>query len=262
MQVFIRKKYRCIYITQLKHTHMGFIASSTTLSATAYLTELGRQYLFDTAQTPRRTVLSNGQTIDRLKITRFSLGDPDVNYDLPIIPVSGEILDLSGENETSVKGTKGRMLTCLISPGDSDLPKDSIELVEYKGTQKEIRFDIIQSSSNARLSNLKAVVTQQLMTFVDGELVSDGVYIVTPTNYGKNVLKNNELVIILKEPTLTQAGYRLRIIYPTTGSNYNKMTFQFEKAEATRATITQAVTTTVTTVPVGTTVSDSIVTTG
>ena len=222
---------------------MGFIASATTLTATAYLTELGRQYLFDTPNNPRRTVLPNGQTIDRLKITRFSLGDPDVNYDIPDILVSGQVPDLSGENETSVKGTKGRMLTDLISPGDSDLPKDSISLIEYKATQNQIRFDIIQASQNGGATNLKTVVTQQLMTFVEGDLVSDGVYVVTPTNYGKNILKNNELVIILKEPTLTQTGYRLRILYPTTGDNYNKMTFQFEKAEVTNSTITQTLTT-------------------
>lgn len=226
---------------------MGFIPSATTLYAEAYLTELGRQYLFDTTQNPRRTVLPNGQTIDRLKIASFSLGDPDVNYNLPLLPISGEIPDLSGENETSVKGAKGRMLTDLISPGDSDLPKDDIDVVEYKATQKEILFDMKQS-----VANLKTIITQQLMTFVDGSLVSDGVYVVSPTNYGKNVLKNNELIIVLREPSLTQVGYRLRIFYPTTGNNYNKMTFQFEKADTTSATVHQTVVNTVTAVPIST----------
>lgn len=219
---------------------MGFIASSATLSATAYLTELGRQYLFDAQQNPRRVTLSNGQTIDRLKIASFSLGDPDVNYDIALELESGDVPDISGENETSVKGTKGRALTNLISPEDSDLPNDDIETVEYKATQNQVKWDMAQ-----RLDVLKTVVTQQLMTFVDGDLVSDGIYSITPTNYGKNVLKNNELIIILKAPTLTQPGYRLRIIYPTTGSNYNKITFQFEKAAAQMAVVTQSVTTNV-----------------
>lgn len=238
---------------------MGFIASSSTLSATAYLTELGRQYLFDTPNNPRRVVLPNGETIDKLKITRFSLGDPDVNYDLPDILVSGQVPDLSGENETSVKGAKGRQLTDLISPGDSDLPKENISLVEYKATQSQIRFDIIQASPNAKVANLKAIITQQLMTFVDGDLVSDGVYIVTPTSYGKNLLKSNELIIVLREPTATQTGYRLRIIFPTTGDNYNKMTFQFEKADVAKATVVQTVTTTVTAVPVNTTIASTTI---
>jgi hypothetical protein len=228
---------------------MGLIASSDTLYAVAYLTELGRQYLFDAQQNPRRINLPNGQTIDRLKITNFSLGDPDINYDLALHLVSGDVPDLSGENETSVKGTKGRTLNNLISPEDSDLPNDDIDTVEYKGSQTDVKWDMAQ-----RVEVLKPVVTQQLMTFVDGDLVSDGLYSVTPTNYGKNVLKNNELVIILKEPTLTQDGYRLRIMYPTTGSNYNKMTFQFEKASASKAIITQTVTNTVTNVS-----ADSIV---
>jgi hypothetical protein len=203
---------------------MGKIAPSSAVTATAYLTELGRQYLFDNPSKPRYLNLEDGTTVDLLKMERFSLGDPDVNYNISVLLESGDVPDLSGENETDVKGAKGRELDNLISPGDAFL-KVNADTVEYKVSREEIKFDL----RNA-LSKIPGVVTQQLLTYIDGELYDDGKYIITPDNYGKIKLQNNELVIMLKEPTATQAGYRLRIFFPTVGSNYNKMTFQFERA--------------------------------
>lgn len=221
---------------------MGFISSSSTVYAQAYLTELGRAYLFDSPAKPRYITLANGQTIDRLKIVRFSLGDPDVNYNLPLPLISGDIPDLSGENEECVTGAKGRMLTNIISPGASTIPGTDIETVEYKSTLKQIVYNLT-SAPNL----LPVVITQQLTTFIDGILVNDGVYIVTPTNYGPNKLQNNELVITLKEPSSTQDGYRLRIFFPSTGSNYDKMTFQFEKSTTQTGTVVTNVNTTINT---------------
>ncbi len=206
---------------------MGFISSSSTVYAKAYLTELGRQYLFDSLHKPRYITLSNGQTVDRLKIERFSLGDPDVNYNLPLLLESGDIPDVTGDNEECVTGAKGRRLTNLISPGASTIPDVDITTVEYKSTQENITYNLNQAANL-----LPMVVTQQLTTFIDGLLVNDGVYYVSPNNYGPNTLQNNELVIMLKEPTLNQDGYRMRLIFPSTGNNYNKFTIQFEKASA------------------------------
>src|SRR3989304_5283615 len=204
---------------------MGSIASATTIQATAYLTELGRKYLFDSHDTPRYVTLDNGQTIDRLQIQRFSLGDSDVNYRISAQLESGDVPDLSGENETAVKGAKGRTLSCLISPGDTVLPKDTIDTVVYKTTKSNVVWDL-----GANINTLPTVITQQLMTYIDGLLVSDGAYVVNPTNYGKIKSENGELIIPIKNQTATAAGYRLRIFFPKTGSNYNKMTFQFEKS--------------------------------
>ena len=226
---------------------MGFINSASTLYANAALTETGRKYVFDAANNPRRVTLPNGQTVDKLAITSFSLGDPDVNYNIPsnLLPQSGSILDTAGSYGTGINGAENRMLMNIISPGDSDIPSGVISNVNYQQTNANIVFDMSKS-----LSTLPTVIHQQLMTFVNGSLVSDGTYLVTPTNYGSNALTNNELVITLKEPTLTQSGYRLRIFYPTTGQNYNKMTFQFEKAATQQATVATSVVQTVTAVPV------------
>lgn len=204
---------------------MGLIQSAATVYAQAYLTELGRLYLFDSPSKPRYVTLPNGQTIDRLRIERFSLGDPDVNYTLPTLLVSGDIPDLSGENEECVTGAKGRMLNNLISPGASNIPSQDINSVIYRSTHQRITYNMT-SAPNL----IPTVITQQLTTFIDGIGVNDGVYTITPTNYGPNRLQNNELIIMLKPPTPTSDGYRLRVIYPSTGSNFDKMTFQFEKS--------------------------------
>lgn len=217
---------------------MGLVPSATTVYARAYLTELGRQYLFDSLSRPRYMQLPNGQTVDRLKITRFSLGDPDVNYTIPLPLLSGDIPDLSGENENSVTGAKGRMLDNLISPGMSNIPSQNIDSVNYSSTQRIINFN-----SSTAPSVFPTVITQQLQTFVNGSLVNDGVYVVSPTSYGPNVMNNNELIITLRQPTATSRGYRLRIIYPSTGSNYNKITFQFESANQLVAVPTTTVST-------------------
>lgn len=219
---------------------MGLIASATTVYARAYLTELGRQYLFNSLSKPRYITLSNGQTVDRLKITRFSLGDPDVNYDLPLGLETGDIPDLSGENENCVTGAKGRTLNNIISPGNSNIPSSDITTVAYASTQNSINFNV-----DVAPSTFPVVTTQQLQTFVDGSLINDGVYVVTPTSYGPNVLNNDELIIVLRNPTNTTPGYRLRIFYPTTGSNYNKMTFQFEKCTISQGVIVTNVSQTV-----------------
>lgn len=219
---------------------MGLIQSATTVYARAYLTELGRQYLFDATTKPRYITLSNGRTVDRLKITRFSLGDPDVNYQLPLPLTSGDIPDLSGENENAVTGAKGRSLTNLISPGNSAIPPNDVTKVSYKTTFTQLTFD-----SQVAPSTFPTVTTQQLQTFVDGALINDGIYYVSPTSYGPNVMSNNELIIPLKAPTLTSPGYRLRIFYPSSGMNQNKMTFQFEKASQLQGTPVTTVSTTV-----------------
>lgn len=219
---------------------MGLIASATTVYARAYLTELGRKYLFNSLSKPRYLNLSNGQTVDRLKITRFSLGDPDVNYDLPLGLESGDIPDLSGENENCVTGAKGRTLNNIISPGSSTIPSTDITSVTYASTQNAINFNV-----DVAPSTFPVVTTQQLQTFVDGSLINDGVYVVTPNSYGPNILNNDELTIVLRNPTNTKPGYRLRIFYPTTGNNYNKMTFQFEKCTISQGIIVTNVSQTV-----------------
>lgn len=223
---------------------MGFLATSSTVYAQAYLTEVGRKYLFNSTNTPRYITLPNGVTVDRLKIERFSLGDSDMNYNIPILLGGGDIPDVSGENSTTVTGAKGRQLTNLISPGASNIPSVDISSLQYIPTHENVTFNLNQAANL-----LHMVTTQQLATYIDGVLVNDGVYTVTPTSYGPNSLQNNELIITLKEPTQTEPGYRMRIIFPSTGSNYNKFTIQFEKASTQTGVVVPNVITTIQNTP-------------
>ena len=235
---------------------MGKIESGTTVFARAYLTELGRQYLFNSPQKLRFQTASDGTIIDLLKIERFSLGDPDIDYDLPVRLVSGDIPDLSGENENAVTGAKGRMLSNLISPEDADFAT-SDQSLSYQITQEEITIDLSQN-----LASLPVVITQQLMTFLDGSQTEDGQYIVTPTNYGNTQAVDGVLTLILRSPTSTEAGYRLRIFYPTAGENFNKMTFQFEKGTSSTEVVEPVDTTTTSTTTTSTSTTSTSTLTG
>ena len=79
---------------------MGTIKSATTIYATAYLTEKGRQYLFNQGNI-RFDSLGN----DRLAIKSFTLSDSDMNYNMPLKLVSGEVPDITGKSEGTIKAT-------------------------------------------------------------------------------------------------------------------------------------------------------------
>jgi len=86
---------------------MGSVLSSNTVYAVAYLTDLGRKYLFDPITNHRFVTDNNGNTIDAFKIVYFSMSDPDYNYNLTqgIALESGEIANVSGKNSDCIKGS-------------------------------------------------------------------------------------------------------------------------------------------------------------
>lgn len=209
---------------------MGAITSADTIYATAYLTEIGRQYLFQDNNHPRFVELSDGTKVDRLKIERFSLGDPDINYKIPFNLNSGQVPDLSGENEYNITGAKGRTLKHLISPSDSILG-DGEETLEYTTSQGDIVIDL-----NKDLSKISTVYTQELLTLLNEEPTLESTYELLPKNFGNSQVKDNQLIINLKEATETTPGYRMRILYPTIESDNNVCTIQFEKSNILKST--------------------------
>jgi len=86
---------------------MGHVLSSDTIYAVAYLTDLGRKYLFDPITNNRFTSDGLGGTIDAFKIVYFSMSDPDYNYDISSsYPFqTGDISNVSGKNDDCIKGT-------------------------------------------------------------------------------------------------------------------------------------------------------------
>ena len=83
---------------------MGHILSSETIYAAAFLTEIGRQYLFDPMANKRFDLDTD---IDAFKIVYFSMSDPDYNYNVTsgIQFETGDIANISGKNEDCIKGT-------------------------------------------------------------------------------------------------------------------------------------------------------------
>ena len=86
---------------------MGQILSSNTVYAVAYLTETGRNYLFDPMNSGRFVLDVNNIQVDLFKIKSFSMSDPDVNYNMStgILLESGDVINITGKNEGAIKGT-------------------------------------------------------------------------------------------------------------------------------------------------------------
>ena len=116
---------------------MGQVLSATSVYANAYLTKKGRGYLFNQDNSRFVTDSTSGVLIDFLKITHFSMSDPDTNYRLlsGVIFESGDVPDISGKNESCIKGTALNDETNLIAydPGKiiSTNSTDSKFVVEY-----------------------------------------------------------------------------------------------------------------------------------
>ena len=119
---------------------MGHVLSSSTIYATAYLTDKGREYLYDPIKSNRIITDENGNLIDLFRIQYFSLSDPDYNYnvdsDYPL--ETGDIANVTGKNEGCIKGTalsneENLILVNYESEG-SDFPDiDRLELLPSNG---------------------------------------------------------------------------------------------------------------------------------
>lgn len=79
---------------------MGKIASATTVYATAYLTEKGRQYLFN-----QSNIRFDSSGNDLFKIETFTLSDADNNYKTTFTLESGDVPDVTGKSEGCLKAT-------------------------------------------------------------------------------------------------------------------------------------------------------------
>lgn len=84
---------------------MGQVLSASSVYSVAYLTEKGRELLFNENNSRFMTNPLTGQQVDLFKITSFSLSDPDMNYKLNdgYRLQSGEVPDLTGKNENCIK---------------------------------------------------------------------------------------------------------------------------------------------------------------
>jgi hypothetical protein len=96
---------------------MGYIPSADTIYAVAYLTETGRNYLFN--ETNGRFDASGD---DLFEITKFTLSDADTNYQTTLILSSGEVPDVTGKSEGCLKTTANYVQTNLLAFVFDDTP--------------------------------------------------------------------------------------------------------------------------------------------
>lgn len=89
---------------------MGYIPSAETVYAIAYLTETGRNYLFN--RNNNRFDIAGD---DLFEITKFTLSDIDTNYQTIPLLESGEVPDITGKNDGCLKTTANYVQTNLIA---------------------------------------------------------------------------------------------------------------------------------------------------
>lgn len=79
---------------------MGKIASASTVYAVAYLTEKGRTYLFN-----KNNVRFDSNGNDLFEIQTFTLSDPDSNYQTSQRLETGDVPDITGKSDSTLKTT-------------------------------------------------------------------------------------------------------------------------------------------------------------
>jgi hypothetical protein len=89
---------------------MGYIPSANTVYAVAYLTETGRNYLFNKNNNRFDSVGD-----DLFEITKFTLSDSDTNYQTVPLLESGEVPDVTGKSEGCLKTTANYVQSNLIA---------------------------------------------------------------------------------------------------------------------------------------------------
>lgn len=77
---------------------MGYIPSADTVYAVAYLTEIGRNYLFN-----KNNNRFDSAGDDLFEIKKFALSDGDTNYQTIELLESGEVPDVTGKNDGCLK---------------------------------------------------------------------------------------------------------------------------------------------------------------
>lgn len=117
---------------------MGFVPSADTVYAVAYLTEIGRSYLFN-----ENNNRFDGNGNDLFEITKFTLSDVDTNYNLPdaYYLSSGQVPDLTGESEDCLKTMSNYVQSSLLAYVYDSTPTN----VEYGVNSEEPTF---QSNAN------------------------------------------------------------------------------------------------------------------
>ena len=107
---------------------MGYIPSADTVYAVAYLTEQGRDYLFNESN---NRFDSSGS--DLFEITKFTVSDVDTNYQTIQLLETGQVPDVTGKNEGCLKTTANYVQASLVAFVFDDTPAEIEYLTDIPG---------------------------------------------------------------------------------------------------------------------------------
>jgi len=136
---------------------MGNIPSGTTINCKAYLTDKGREYLFN----KNNLRFQNG--VDMFEIKNFSLSDPDINYklDSSFFLKSGEVPDISGINPNLIKSSYyDTQKYPIIVDGDLKFPSIYDDSSIYTGLDDSLVYSTTGNFSYSYNSNPSNLVFQ------------------------------------------------------------------------------------------------------
>lgn len=101
---------------------MGYIPSADTVYSVAYLTEIGRTYLFN-----KNNIRFDSAGDDLFEVKKFTLSDTDTNYQTVVLLESGEVPDITGKSEGCLKATSNYIQTNLLAFVFDNVPTE----IEY-----------------------------------------------------------------------------------------------------------------------------------
>lgn len=108
---------------------MGFVTSGSSIQGTAYLTGIGRKYLFN-----QENIRFDEDGDDLFEIKSFALGDPDHNYSVGTNLLPGQVPDISGESEGCLKSAVDYAQTSMLLFSNFDSLATSAVTYETTGT--------------------------------------------------------------------------------------------------------------------------------
>jgi hypothetical protein len=108
---------------------MGFVTSGSSIQGTAYLTGVGRKYLFN-----QGNIRFDEEGNDLFEIKSFALGDPDHNYSVGFNLLPGQVPDISGESEGCLKSAVDYVQSSMLLYSNFDNLATSAVTYDVTGT--------------------------------------------------------------------------------------------------------------------------------
>jgi len=144
---------------------MGYIPSADTVYAVAYLTETGRNYLFNK---DNNRFDSDGD--DLFEITKFAISDVDTNYQTNQLLSTGEVPDVTGAaNNTCLKTAANYVQTNLAAFVFDNTPTNVTYSTDLNpGTPQTL---LIQEASLPNISPSETIPSDTIKTTTTASVV-------------------------------------------------------------------------------------------